>query len=88
MLGKQWIKRSGAALMAAILLLSGTGPAAAQQTAGTVKAAGKELAADSIKKAPENFYLTEEGLVYFFQLYDIAPYASGIQKVIVSLPEG
>lgn len=48
----------------------------------------KELVADCIKKAPENFYLTEEGLVYFFQLYDIAPYASGIQTVTVSLPEG
>lgn len=48
----------------------------------------KKLAVDCIKKQPEHFYLTEDGLVYFFQLYEIAPYAAGIPQVTVSLPEG
>lgn len=32
-----------------------------------------------IDKTP-NFYLTEEGIVVYFQLYEIAPYASGIPE--------
>jgi len=31
----------------------------------------------------DNFYLTEEGLVIFYQLYEIAPYASGIQEFVI-----
>jgi hypothetical protein len=30
-----------------------------------------------------NFYLTEEGLVIYFQQYDIAPYASGIPTFVI-----
>lgn len=32
---------------------------------------------------PENFYLSAEGLVVYFQLYDIAPYASGIPEFTI-----
>lgn len=32
---------------------------------------------------PNNFYLTEEGLVIYFQQYDIAPYASGIPTFVI-----
>lgn len=40
-----------------------------------------------IKKAPGNFYVTEKGLVYYFNAYDIAPYAAGMPEVVVSLPK-
>ena len=32
---------------------------------------------------PEQFYLTEEGIVWYFQNYDLAPYAAGIQEFTV-----
>lgn len=34
---------------------------------------------------PENFYLTPEGLVIYYQQYDIAPYASGIPEFTIPL---
>lgn len=34
---------------------------------------------------PENFYLTPEGLVIYYQQYDIAPYASGIPEFTLPL---
>jgi hypothetical protein len=34
---------------------------------------------------PENYYLTPEGIVVYYQQYDIAPYASGIPEFIVPL---
>lgn len=36
----------------------------------------KELVVENFN--PRDFYLTEEGVVIFYQLYDIAPYSSGI----------
>lgn len=41
----------------------------------------KELIQKNFK--PENFYLTEQGFVFYFQQYDIAPYASGIVEFFV-----
>ncbi len=35
-----------------------------------------------------NFYLTEEGIVVFYQLYDIAPYSSGIITFLIPYKEG
>ncbi len=32
---------------------------------------------------PNNFYLTEEGAVFYFQHYDIAPYAAGIRNFLI-----
>lgn len=32
---------------------------------------------------PRNFYLTPQGIVVYFQQYDIAPYSSGIREFIV-----
>jgi len=32
---------------------------------------------------PNNFYLTQEGVVIFYQQYDIAPYSSGIRKFLI-----
>lgn len=32
---------------------------------------------------PESFYLTEKGIAVYFQQYDIAPYAAGIQVFII-----
>jgi len=34
---------------------------------------------------PESFYLTPEGLVIYYQQYDIAPYASGIPEFVIYL---
>lgn len=36
---------------------------------------------------PERFYLTEEGLVLFYPLYVLGPYAEGIPVFTVSFPE-
>ena len=33
---------------------------------------------------PENFYLVPEGMMIYFQQYDIAPYASGIPEFLIS----
>lgn len=41
----------------------------------------KELIHKNFK--PENFYLAENGFVFYFQQYDIAPYASGIVEFLV-----
>jgi hypothetical protein len=35
-----------------------------------------------------NFYLTKEGLVIYFQQYDIAPYASGIPTFVIPYGPG
>ncbi|MBE5967193.1 MAG: DUF3298 and DUF4163 domain-containing protein [Lachnospiraceae bacterium] len=32
---------------------------------------------------PNNFYLTEEGAVFYYQQYDIAPYSSGIRTFLI-----
>jgi len=32
---------------------------------------------------PESFYLRPEGIVVYFQQYDIAPYASGIREFLI-----
>jgi hypothetical protein len=32
---------------------------------------------------PNNFYLSEEGAVFYFQQYDIAPYAAGIRTFLI-----
>jgi hypothetical protein len=38
---------------------------------------------------PNNFYLTEEGAVFYYQHYDIAPYAAGIRTFLIPYsPEG
>lgn len=42
-----------------------------------------KLTADTFK--PENYYLTPEGLVIYYQQYDIAPYASGIPEFTLPL---
>lgn len=34
---------------------------------------------------PESFYLTPQGMVIYFQQYDIAPYASGIPVFVIQL---
>ncbi|HWQ79109.1 MAG TPA: DUF3298 and DUF4163 domain-containing protein [Anaerovoracaceae bacterium] len=34
---------------------------------------------------PESFYLTPDGLVIYYQQYDIAPYASGMPEFIITL---
>lgn len=37
----------------------------------------------------ENFYLTEDGLVIYYQQYDIAPYSSGIPEFVIPYsPDG
>ena len=33
------------------------------------------------KLSQDNFYVTEDGIVFFFNAYEIAPYAAGIQEV-------
>lgn len=35
-----------------------------------------------------DFYLTEDGVVIFYQLYDIAPYSSGIRTFLIPYKEG
>lgn len=45
------------------------------------------IAKQIMKENPGNFYVTEKGLVYYFNAYDIAPYAAGMPEVIVSLPK-
>lgn len=35
-----------------------------------------------------NFYITPEGVVIFFQLYEIAPYSSGIQTFLIPFQKG
>lgn len=40
-----------------------------------------KLAADSFN--PESYYVTPEGIVIYYQQYDIAPYSSGIQEFLV-----
>lgn len=39
------------------------------------------LVTDNFK--PNNFYLTEEGAVFYYQHYDIAPYAAGIRTFLI-----
>ncbi len=34
---------------------------------------------------PENFYLTPDGLVIYYQQYEIAPYAAGIPEFTIAL---
>ena len=36
----------------------------------------------------KNFYLSEDGVVIYFQLYEIAPYASGIQTFTIPYSKG
>jgi hypothetical protein len=45
-----------------------------------------KLVAENFK--PNNFYLTKEGLVIYFQQYDIAPYASGIPTFVIPYGPG
>lgn len=42
----------------------------------------------SISFSPDNFYLTPEGIVIYFQQYDIAPYSNGIIEFTISYEEG
>ena len=35
----------------------------------------------------KNFYLTDEGVVIYFQLYEIAPYVSGIRTFTIPFTE-
>ncbi len=37
---------------------------------------------------PKNFYLTEDGVVIYFQLYEIGPYVIGIQTFTIPYKEG
>jgi hypothetical protein len=37
---------------------------------------------------PASFYLKPEGVVIYFQQYDIAPYASGIHEFLIPFKEG
>ena len=37
---------------------------------------------------PRNFYLNEEGVVIFYQLYEIGPYVSGIMTFTIPYEEG
>lgn len=46
----------------------------------------KQLVVEKFNK--RNFYLTEEGVVVFYQLYDIAPYSSGIMTFLIPYKEG
>jgi len=39
------------------------------------------LAAETFR--PDQFYLTDDGIVFYFQQYDIAPYVSGIPEFMV-----
>jgi len=41
----------------------------------------KELIAETFNE--ENFYCTPEGIVVYYQLYDIAPYSSGIREFLI-----
>ena len=34
---------------------------------------------------PESFYLTQNGIVIYFQQYDVAPYSSGIREFNIKL---
>ncbi|MFT4146660.1 MAG: DUF3298 and DUF4163 domain-containing protein [Mobilitalea sp.] len=45
-----------------------------------------KLVAENFKA--NNFYLTEEGVVIYFQQYDIAPYASGILTFVIPFGTG
>ncbi len=45
----------------------------------------KQLVVDTFKQ--NNFYLTPEGLVLYFQQYDIAPYASGLPSFVIPYRE-
>lgn len=45
-----------------------------------------KLVAENFKT--NNFYLTEEGVVIYFQQYDIAPYASGILTFVIPYGPG
>ena len=38
-------------------------------------------------KENANFYVTDKGLVLFFQPYEIAPYSEGIVKIMVPYQE-
>ena len=37
---------------------------------------------------PNNFYLTDEGIVIYYQQYDIAPYSTGIPEFLIPYKEG
>lgn len=37
---------------------------------------------------PMNFYISEDGIVIYFQQYDIAPYSSGILTFLIPFEEG
>lgn len=62
----------------------------AAEQAGAQIAAGEAMFFDDYRKLmsrnfnPQNFYLTEEGLAFYYQLYTIAPYVEGI--VAFTLP--
>ncbi len=45
-----------------------------------------KLVAENFK--PNNFYLSKEGVVIYFQQYDIAPYASGILTFVIPYGPG
>ena len=38
-------------------------------------------------KATDNFYITHEGIGFFYNQYDIAPYASGCIDIFIPFPE-
>ena len=42
----------------------------------------------SISFSPDNFYLTPEGIVIYFQQYDLAPYSNGIIEFTIPYEEG
>lgn len=42
----------------------------------------------SVSFSPDNFYLTPEGIVIYFQQYDIAPYSNGIIEFTIPYEEG
>ena len=37
---------------------------------------------------PNNFYLVDEGIVIYYDLYDIAPYAAGIRTFLIPFRKG
>lgn len=45
----------------------------------------EQLVRDTFK--PNNFYVTTDGLVVYFQQYDIAPYASGLPAFVIPFHE-
>lgn len=56
-----------------------------EQIAAQIKSGEKMYFDDYVKLTaenfhPENYYLTPEGIVIYYQQYDIAPYASGIPE--------